>query len=104
MIDQQARYQKYWQKKTPTQVPPGIHRLVDQKPSRRSKGEVYKRVSHYDEYGRMIGQTHYTSHGEPSIPPNPHHLRRNPISGQQLPNPDNRTKIWPGVHPAETVR
>ena len=102
-IDEQAKYEKYWQKKMPTQVLPGIHRLVDEKRSRRSRGEVYKRVGHYDEYGRMIGQTHYTSHGEPAMHPNPHHHRRNPISRQQLVNPDNGTKIWPGIHPAETI-
>lgn len=92
----------YWlNRKAPTQVTPGIRRVVDQKPSSRSKGETYKRVSHYDEYGRMIGQTHYTDHGEPSVHPNPHHHRRNPVTGQPVRNPETGSNVWPGVSPDE---
>jgi RHS repeat-associated protein len=77
--------QAYWaDKHAPTQVTPGVRILVDSKPSGRVQGEVYTRVSHYDQYGRLIAQTHYTTHGQPSIHPNPHHHQYNPGTGRGI--------------------
>lgn len=83
----------YWiNKKAPTQVDPGTRRITDMKPSGRSQGEVYERTSHYDQYGRQVGQTHKTAHGEPAVHPNPHHHRRNPVTCEV-------SDPLPGVHP-----
>jgi filamentous hemagglutinin len=84
--------EKYWIDKAPTQVQPGTRRVTDQKPSGRSQNEVYERTTHYDEYGRQVGQTHKTAHGDPSIHPNPHHHTRNPKTGEV-------SGPLPGVHP-----
>jgi filamentous hemagglutinin len=45
-----------------------------------------------DEYGRQVGQTHKTAHGEPSVHPNPHHHTRNPQT-------DKVSGPLPGLHP-----
>ena len=83
----------YWiNKKAPTQVDPGTRRITEMKPSGRSRGEIYERTTHYDEYGRQIGQTHKTAHGEPAVHPNPHHHTRNPVTGEV-------SGPIPGVHP-----
>jgi RHS repeat-associated protein len=85
--------ESYWKdKQAPTQVAPGTRQITEMKPSSRSQGEVYERTTQYDEYGRSTGQTHRTSHGEPSVHPNPHHHLRNPKTGQT-------TGPHPGVHP-----
>lgn len=65
-----------------TQVQPGTRRVTNPKPSGRAQGEVYERTTHSDEYGRQIGQTHKTTHGEPAIHPNPHHHIRHPKTGE----------------------
>jgi RHS repeat-associated protein len=86
---------KVWERqKAPTQVSPGTRRVTDQKPSSRKKGEVYVRTTYYDEYGRQIGQTHETDHGEPKVHPSPHYHIRNPITGQV-------SGPLPGRHPAD---
>jgi len=64
------------------------------KPSGRSKGEVYKRTSYYDEYGRQTGQTHHTSHGEPAVHPDPHYHTRDVKTGEV-------SDPIPGTHPAD---
>jgi RHS repeat-associated protein len=75
--------ESHWKdQRAPTQVAPGTKSITDMKPSGRSAGEVYKRTTHYDQFGRSVGQTHHTSHGQPAIHPNPHHHTRNPITGQ----------------------
>lgn len=85
----------YWQQKeAPTQVEPGTKQITDMKPSSRSKGEVYERTTYYDDFGRSLGQTHYTSHGEPDVHPNPHYHLRDPITGQTF-------GPFPGIHPAD---
>ena len=87
--------EKYWKdRKAPTQVQPGTRTVTDIKPSSRGKGDMYERITHYDEYGRSIGQTHTTDHGQPDIHPNPHHHTRNPVSGEQ-------SGPLPGPHPAK---
>ena len=92
-IKRPALPEEYWLKKeAPTQVQPGTRRLTDQKPSSRSRNEVYERTTHYDEYGRQVGQTHKTSHAGPAAHPNPHHHVRNPQTGE-------RSDPLPGVHP-----
>jgi filamentous hemagglutinin len=57
-------------------------------------GEEYNRTSYYDEYGRLIGQTHETDHGQPDVHPNPHHHIRDPKTGKVSPP-------LPGRHPAD---
>jgi RHS repeat-associated protein len=84
----------YWiDKEAPTQVAPGTRQATDRKPSSRSKGEVYDRTTYYDQFGRSIGQTHDTHHGEPSVHPKPHHHTRNPSTGET-------SGPKPGHHPA----
>ncbi|MGM5629624.1 hypothetical protein O2K51_01880 [Apibacter raozihei] len=50
----------------------------------------------------MVGQTHYTSHGEPDIHPNPHHHKYDPKTGAAIRNPEDGTKIFPGEFNAST--
>jgi RHS repeat-associated protein len=85
--------EKYWmEKEAPTQVTPGTRQTTEMKPSSRSRGEVYERTTHHDEYGRSTGQTHDTHHGEPSTHPKRHHHLRNPKNGHE-------TGPQSGVHP-----
>ncbi|GEM_PF-1082216 len=86
---------KYWiNKTTPTQVTPGTRTVNDPaKPS--SAGGTYHSTTHYDEFGRLIGQTHRTTHGR-SDHPNPHHHRRDPVSKENLRTPRG-SRIWPGL-------
>jgi len=91
----------YWiNRKAPTQVTPGTRTVNVDKPS--SSGGTYHSTTHYDEYGRQIGQTHRTNHGysDPSssqFHPNPHHHRRNPITGEKLKDPNSGSRTWPGL-------
>ena len=65
-------------------------------------GGTYHRTTHYDEFGREIGQTHRTHHGFSNpkgehYHPNPHHHRRDPRrNGQKIKDPTGN-KIWPGL-------
>lgn len=53
----------YWiNKKAPTQVTPGT-RTVNNPAKPSSSGGTYHSTTHYDQFGRQIGQTHRTSHG-----------------------------------------
>ncbi len=86
--------------RSPLTVEPGTTRRVEvQKISERT-GQPYTHVAHYDEQGRMTGQTHYGDHGRKDHG-NPHHHRRDPVTGQKLKNPATGTRVWPGVHPDE---
>ena len=86
----------YWiDKKSLTQTTPGTRTVNDlAKPS--SSGGTYHKTTHYDEYGRQIGQTHRTTHGRPANHPNPHHHRRDPATGERLKAP-NGSRTWPGL-------
>mgnify|MGYP006914514582 CR=1 FL=1 len=86
---------KYWiEKKAPTQVTPGTRTTNDPaKPS--SAGGAYSSTTHYDEFGRQIGQTHNTDHGRPDNHPTPHHHRRDPRNGERLKNASG-SHVWPG--------
>ena len=92
--------ESYWiNKKAPTQIAPGTRTATIEKPS--SKGGTYSSTTHYDEYGRQVGQTHRTHHGysdptSPQFHPNPHHHRRDPITGEQLRDPSTGSRTWPG--------
>ena len=92
--------ESYWiNKKAPTQIAPGTRTVTIEKPS--SKGGTYSSTTHYDEYGRQVGQTHRTHHGysDPTsaqFHPNPHHHRRDPITGEQLRDPSTGSRTWPG--------
>jgi len=91
----------YWSERCALkQVTPGMRRIEATKPSSRG-GPPYRRVTHYDEYGRMTGQTHYGTRGEPGAHPNPHHHRYDPATGGELTNPETGKRRWPGVHPEE---
>ena len=51
--------------------------------------------------GGAHGQTHRTHHGysdptSPQFHPNPHHHRRDPITGEQLRDPSTGSRTWPG--------
>jgi hypothetical protein len=94
-----ARYRRYWEQqyhqqghgtRFRDQAPPGTRSIVDQKLSRET-GEVYRRETIYDQYGRRIGNNDYTNHGRPDHA-NPHHHTRDPITGR-------RGDDTPGLHP-----
>ncbi len=88
---------KYWvNKKAPTQVTPGTRTINDPaKPS--SAGGTYHSTTHYDEFGRQIGQTHRTTHGRSDHPnPHHHHHRRDPVTGEKLKTPGG-SRTWPGL-------
>ncbi len=91
----------YWiNRKAPTQVTPGTRTVNYEKPS--SRGGTYHRTDHYDEYGRQIGRTDRTHHGykdpdSPQFHPNPHHHRRDPVTGEELRNPTTGDRTWPGL-------
>jgi len=57
-----ARYRRYWQCEALTQIIPSKHRTTDLTKLSTNSEEVCKRVNHYDEYGRLKGQTHYSRH------------------------------------------
>lgn len=102
--DEYLSMDEYWKAKhAPTQVTPGITKITEVKPSSRAN-ESYRRVSHYDEYGRLIAQTHYTSHGEPDIHPNPHHHRYDPATGGAIRNPEDGSKIFAGEYDSKLCR
>ncbi|MEW8660623.1 MAG: RHS repeat-associated core domain-containing protein [Candidatus Thiodiazotropha endolucinida] len=86
---------EYWiNKRSPNQVTPGTRTTNDYaKPS--SAGGTYHSTTHYDQFGRRTGQTHRTTHGRPDSHPNPHHHRRDPITGERLRSP-NGSRTWPG--------
>ena len=87
----------YWiNKKAPTQVTPGTRTVNIDKPS--SSGGTYHSTTHYDAYGRQIGQTHRTSHGRPHDHPNPHHHRRDPVTGEKLKDGRTGSRTWPGLY------
>lgn len=87
----------YWIfKQSPTQVTPGVRVVNDyEKPS--SAGGTYHQTTHYDEFGRLIGRTDRTSHGDAATHPNPHHHRIDPRNGKRLKGPDGETRVWPGL-------
>ena len=92
----------YWiNKKAPTQVTPVTRTVnISNKPS--SKGGTYHSTTHYDEYGRQIGKTHRTNHGYSNpkgehYHPNPHHHRRDPVTGEKLKDPNTGSRTWPGL-------
>ncbi len=79
----------------PNQVTPGTRKVNNAaKPS--TTGSSYHQTTHYDEFGRNIGRTDRTTHGRPSDHPDPHHHRRNPITGERIRNPSGST-VWPGL-------
>lgn len=86
----------YWiNRKAPDYMTPGVRTVNDPtKPS--SAGGSYHSTTHYDEYGRLIGQTHRTDHGRAQDHPDPHHHRRDPVTGEKLKSPDG-SRAWPGL-------
>jgi RHS repeat-associated protein len=92
----------------PTQINTGERRVEVTKISSET-GQPYQHVSHYDDQGRLVGQTHYTDHGRSNVHTNPHHHRRDPETGQRLKSPPGSekgagTRAWPGPHPDEPPR
>jgi RHS repeat-associated protein len=86
--------------RSPTQIPgTGAPQRVEVSKISEGTGQPYTHVSHYDDQGRLIGQTHYTDHGR-SDHTNPHHHVRDPATGERMKSP-NGTRVWPGPHPAE---
>ncbi len=76
-VDEAARYREYWQRNAPVQVQPGVRLIDDIKFSSDSITE-YRSVSYYDLYGRLEGQSHFTTHpNQRGVPhPEPHfHVR-----------------------------
>jgi hypothetical protein len=68
-----TRYQKYWNDAKLKQYTPGIRELHRTQVSKDGR-YTYDTVSHFDEYGRLIGETHFSTHpSTPLIHPNPHH-------------------------------
>jgi hypothetical protein len=56
----------------------------------------YRSVSFYDRFGRLEGQTHYTTHpNQLGVHPNPHYHVRNVAWGEQfIPGTRQITKGW----------
>jgi RHS repeat-associated protein len=98
-----ARYQRYWEqdinlnyKGSPntrerTYTTPGTRSIIDQKLS--NTGELYKRETIYDQFGRRIGNNDYTNHEKPHHHESPHH-HPNPWQ-----NPTQHGPNTPGLHP-----
>lgn len=91
--------------RSPLSVTPGTTRVEVTKISENT-GLPYQHVAHYDDQGRLIGQTHYTDHGRPQQHTVPHHHRRDPETGERLKSPPGSepgagTRAWPGSHPDE---
>ncbi len=88
--------------RAPDRIPPGTPRVAAFKISENT-GQMYLHVTHYDEQGRMVGQTHYTNHGRGDHT-DPHHHRYDPNTGEKL-RVEHRKKgspkNFPGVHPDE---
>jgi len=88
--------------RSPERVETGTRRVEVWKVSEGS-GLPYRHVSHYDDQGRLVGQTHYTDHGRRDHT-NPHHHQRNPVTGERLradPGVKGSPRNFPGVHPDE---
>ncbi|QDH21613.1 polymorphic toxin-type HINT domain-containing protein [Saccharibacillus brassicae] len=101
-----ARYQRYWEQtyndpykgepntRQRLYTTPGNRSIVDQKINTKT-GELYKRETIYDEFGRKIGNNDYTDHGRSDVPShtNPHY-HANPYK-----NPNQHGPGTPGLHP-----
>ncbi len=78
-----SRYQRYWEQninpnykgnpntRQRTYAVPGTRSIIDQKLS--NTGELYKRETIYDQFGRRIGNNDYTNHGKPHHHESPHY-------------------------------
>lgn len=99
----------YWQnKQAPLQITPtGRIEMIETMKASSKSGKTYRSITHYDQYGRMIGQTHHSHHGyiNPSssqFHPNPHHHRYHypPKSKNMVPlkNPKYGRNQWPGLY------
>lgn len=59
-------------KNAPKQVAPGTKTLEHTKLNSHT-GQIEKSTAHYDQYGRQVGRTDYSTHGRPNAHTNPHH-------------------------------
>ena len=62
-----------WARKAPTQVTPGSATTRTHVRYNPKTGRWEQSVVHYDQYGRQIGRTDYSTHGYPDNHTNPHH-------------------------------
>jgi len=74
---------------------PGVRTVNTMKPSSSTGNPLYLHTSHYDAFGRQIGQTHRTDHGRPRDHANPHHHRYD-IHGNKLNSPSG-SSVWEGL-------
>lgn len=65
------------------------------KPSSSGNNSMYFHTSHYNAFGRQIGQTHRSDHGRPQNHSNPHHHRYD-IYGRKLKTPSG-SSVWEGL-------
>lgn len=94
--------QKYWfnHGKKVFQTTPGVRMVQDY--NKASTTDVpYHRTKHFDMFGREIGQTHRSHHGQPDpnskgYHPNPHHHRRDPVDQNRMLLFRGK-EIWPGL-------
>ena len=78
-----AEYLKYWQGDMPAQVTPGISLNVRQQLASNGKYS-YDAVGHYDEFGRLVGRTDFSTHPSTGLlHPNPHYHLRNEFFGDK---------------------
>lgn len=73
---------------------PGTRTVNTMKPSSSPGNPLYLHTSHYDAFGRQIGQTHRTDHGRPRDHASPHHHRYD-IHGNKLNSPSG-SSVWEG--------
>ncbi|MDN5489157.1 MAG: DUF6531 domain-containing protein [Acinetobacter sp.] len=73
---------------------PGTRTVNTMKPSSSPGNPLYLHTSHYDAFGRQVGQTHRTDHGRPRDHASPHHHRYD-IHGNKLNSPSG-SSVWEG--------
>jgi hypothetical protein len=81
--DEAVRYQKYWHDPKLKQYTPGVGELRRTQVSENGR-YTYEAVSHFDEFGRLRAETHYTTHLKTTgvLHPNPHYHLFDRIKGK----------------------
>ena len=79
-----ARYRAYWHNAKLNQASPGTQSLSRMQLS--ANGQyTYLSTTHFDQFGRRIAETHYTTHPSTGVlHPNPHYHLYN-LNNQRLP-------------------
>jgi hypothetical protein len=71
--EEAVRYQKYWHDAKLKQYTPGVGELRRTQVSKNGQ-YTYEAISHFDEFGRLRADTHYSVHSSTgSLHPSPHY-------------------------------